>query len=142
VLVFDVNITRTFDNLRFWLEEFVTQSAIQVERGTFPLVVVGNKIDRDGQRVVSARRAAAWCSEIGATYIETSAREAINVGQVFAVVAKKAVEAQAKVAPLGAIGVTFDDVVVPGTRTTTTTTTAAAASASEKSGCFGRCVIC
>ncbi len=52
----------------------------------FPFVVLGNKIDLENQRVVSQKRALAWCQNKGnIPYFETSAKEAINVEQAFQV---------------------------------------------------------
>ena len=51
--------------------------------GGFPFVVLGNKIDLEGSRAVSQRRALAWCEAEGnIPYFETSAKEATNVEQV------------------------------------------------------------
>jgi hypothetical protein len=48
--------------------------------------VLGNKIDLENQRVVSQKRALAWCQNKGnIPYFETSAKEAINVEQAFQV---------------------------------------------------------
>lgn len=49
---------------------------------------MGNKIDLENQRVVSQKRALAWCQSKGnIPYFETSAKEAINVEQAFQVIA-------------------------------------------------------
>jgi len=88
-LVFDVNVAKTFENLESWRDEFLIQSAPK-DTATFPFVVIGNKIDLDG-RVVSKKRAMAWCQEKGGLqYFETSARESVNVEQAFQTMAKLA----------------------------------------------------
>jgi len=59
----------------------------------FPFVVLGNKIDLENQRVVSQKRAQAWCATKNSIpYYETSAKEAINVEQAFQVIAKNALK--------------------------------------------------
>ena len=51
----------------------------------FPFVVLGNKVDMDA-RVVSQKRALAWCTAKGdIPYFETSAKEGVNVEQAFQV---------------------------------------------------------
>eukprot|EP00741_Cyanophora_paradoxa_P004028 tig00000754_g3913.t1 len=92
VLVFDVNNAKTFENLDSWRDEFLIQAGPR-DPESFPFVVIGNKIDLEGQRVVSAKRAIAWCQSKGnIPYFETSAKEAINVEQAFQVIAKNALK--------------------------------------------------
>jgi Ras-related protein Rab-7A len=92
VLVYDVNVAKTFENLESWRDEFLIQAAPR-DPDNFPFVVIGNKIDLDHQRVVSQKRAMAWCQQKGdIPYFETSAKEAINVEQAFQHVAKLALK--------------------------------------------------
>ena len=44
VLVYDVNIQKTFDNLDRWHHEFLMQANPR-DRESFPFVLLGNKID-------------------------------------------------------------------------------------------------
>ncbi|KAK7065743.1 GTP-binding protein Di-Ras1 [Halocaridina rubra] len=50
-----------------------------------PVVVVGNKVDLDRERVVSFQRAQNWVDTdmSNASYLETSAKYNINVGELF-----------------------------------------------------------
>jgi len=92
VLVFDVNIAKTFENLDLWRDEFLIQAAPR-DPENFPFVCLGNKIDQENQRVVSQKRATAWCQAKGnIPYFETSAKEAINVEQAFQTIAKNALK--------------------------------------------------
>merc|ERR1719498_2207685 len=73
VLVFDVNVAKTFENLDSWRDEFLIQAGPR-DPDNFPFVVLGNKIDLDS-RVVSQKRALAWCQAKGnIPYFETSPR--------------------------------------------------------------------
>jgi len=95
ILVFDVNVSQTFENLDSWCEEFLSQASPQ-EHEKFPFVVLGNKIDLE-QRVISQKRAIAWCQSKGnVPYFETSAKEAIHVDQAFQTIAKLALEQEEK----------------------------------------------
>ncbi|KAL0334742.1 UNVERIFIED_CONTAM: Ras-related protein Rab7 [Sesamum calycinum] len=47
VLVYDVNVMKSFDNLNNWREEFLIQASPS-DPENFPFVVIGNKIDVDG----------------------------------------------------------------------------------------------
>lgn len=51
VLVFDVNVAKTFENLDSWRDEFLIQAGPR-DPDNFPFVVLGNKIDLENQRVV------------------------------------------------------------------------------------------
>jgi len=92
VLVFDVNVAKTFENLNSWREEFLIQAGPR-DPENFPFIVLGNKIDLENSRVVSAKKASAWCQSKGnIPYFETSAKEAINVEQAFQTIAKNAMK--------------------------------------------------
>jgi Ras-related protein Rab-7A len=103
VLVFDVNVAKTFENLDSWRDEFLIQAGPR-DPDNFPFVVLGNKIDLDS-RVVSQKRSLAWCQAKGnIPYFETSAKEAINVEQAFQVIARNALKQESE-----------DDIYLPDT---------------------------
>ncbi|RWR72936.1 ras-related protein Rab7 [Cinnamomum micranthum f. kanehirae] len=92
VLVYDVNVLRSFDTLDNWHEEFLNQ-ANPPDPKTFPFILLGNKVDIDGgnSRVVSEKKAKEWCASKGnIPYFETSAKEDYNVDTAFLCVAKAA----------------------------------------------------
>lgn len=93
VLVFDVNNSKTFEHLDHWKDEFLIQANPR-DPENFPFVLLGNKIDLEGQRVVSTKRAQNWCTNGGRNipYFETSAKDAINVEQAFMTIAKNALK--------------------------------------------------
>jgi len=94
VLVFDVNVAKTFENLDSWRDEFLIHAGPK-DPENFPFVVLGNKIDVEGQRVVSQKRAMTWCQQKhNIPYFETSAKEAMNVEQAFQTMAKDALSLQ------------------------------------------------
>ncbi|KAL0365505.1 UNVERIFIED_CONTAM: Ras-related protein Rab7 [Sesamum angustifolium] len=89
VLVYDVNVMKSFDNLNNWREEFLIQASPS-DPENFPFVVIGNKIDADGG---NSRVARAWCASKGnIPYFETSAKEGTNVEEAFQVIAKNALK--------------------------------------------------
>lgn len=106
MLVFDVNVAKSFEHIDNWREEFLTQAAPRNPE-TFPFVLIGNKIDLEN-RAVSQKRAQTWCQNNGnIPYFETrfvvlisvlnlilffSAKEAINVDQAFQTIAKNALQ--------------------------------------------------
>eukprot|EP00898_Chlorokybus_atmophyticus_P007624 jgi/Chlat1/7863/Chrsp66S07292 len=98
VLVYDVNNAKTFDNLDNWRDEFLIQASPS-DSDNFPFVVLGNKVDVDGgnARVISEKKAKAWCSSKGSIpYFETSAKEDVNVDAAFQCIAKNALKNEAE----------------------------------------------
>mmetsp|Transcript_78783 Transcript_78783/g.211562 ORF Transcript_78783/g.211562 Transcript_78783/m.211562 type:complete len:206 (-) Transcript_78783:254-871(-) len=113
VLVFDVNTPKTFENLDSWRDEFLVQAGPR-DPDNFPFVILGNKIDVEGQRAVSQKKALGWCQSKGnIPYFETSAKEAINVEQAFQTIARNALKQEAE-----------DDLYIPDTVNVTQTTAA------------------
>lgn len=82
VLVYDVTNPKTFENLEHWRQAFFEQSGIP-DSGDFPCVLLGNKVDRTEERVVSAKRADEWARQHQCPHFEVSAKEATNVEKAF-----------------------------------------------------------
>jgi Ras-related protein Rab-7A len=98
VLVYDVNSTKSFDNLENWRDEFLIQAS-PAEPETFPFVALGNKVDVEGgkARAVSDKKARAWCAAKGdIPHFETSAKEDINVEAAFQTIARNALRNEAE----------------------------------------------
>ncbi|KAJ3080535.1 hypothetical protein HK102_002983 [Quaeritorhiza haematococci] len=54
ILVYDVTNHKSLENLSKWLSEFIRQADIQ-DPGTFPFVLIGNKIDLEQKRAITKR---------------------------------------------------------------------------------------
>lgn len=78
IMVYDVTSTDTFDHVNDWLKE-VNRDASE---GTCKLLV-GNKSDRTADRAVTSEQAKAFADELGIAFLETSAKSAKNVEEVF-----------------------------------------------------------
>ncbi|KAL0907817.1 hypothetical protein M5K25_022256 [Dendrobium thyrsiflorum] len=94
ILVYDINVLRSFDTLDNWLDDFLKQASLS-KPDAFPFILLGNKADVDGgnSRVVSEKKAKEWCASRGnIPYFETSAKEDYNVEAAFLSVAKLALE--------------------------------------------------
>lgn len=80
LLVFSVADRQSFDNVR----HFHTQILRVKDRDTYPMLVVGNKVDLVGARAVSAEQGRALARALHAPYLETSAKEPpLNVDAAF-----------------------------------------------------------
>lgn len=91
VLVYDVTLAKSFDNLEGWKDEFLFQGSPS-DPDHFPFLVLGNKTDID-PRAVPTKKAETWCKSKGnMAYFETSAKENTNVEQAFLEIARAALQ--------------------------------------------------
>ncbi|XP_075997002.1 ras-related protein Rab-7a isoform X2 [Genypterus blacodes] len=81
MLVFDVTSSASFSSLEEWRKEFLIQ-AEPPNVSNFPFIVLGNKTDLSN-REVSKSRALQWCEQIGAEYLEGSAKDDLDVETPF-----------------------------------------------------------
>ncbi|XP_012686311.1 RAB39B, member RAS oncogene family b [Clupea harengus] len=79
LLLFDITNRRSFQNVHEWLEE--ARSHVQPHSIVF--LLVGHKCDLEAQRQVSRQEAEKLAVAYGMRYVETSARDAINVERAF-----------------------------------------------------------
>jgi small GTP-binding protein len=84
ILVYDVCRLHSFETLKRWIRELPELPAI--------LVVVGNKSDLAEHRSVLESTARSYAKTIDAFYIETSAKENVNVTELFQELAERAAE--------------------------------------------------
>lgn len=85
--MFDVGRPETFKALAQWKDAFLIQAGIQ-DAKNFPMLVLANKVDIP-DRKVSSKEARDWCNSQGLEYMETSAKEAMNVSKAFESLAEK-----------------------------------------------------
>lgn len=78
VIVYNIASRESFDNTPKWVAD------VRGERGDDVIVIlVGNKIDLSEERRVSLEEGEAKAKELGALFIETSAKEGYNVKALF-----------------------------------------------------------
>ena len=78
VLVYDITDRNSFTNISTWLSEIKKQAGPNVVR-----YLVGNKCDLEEERKVSFKEGQEFADSIGISFMETSAKEKINVDDVF-----------------------------------------------------------
>ncbi|KOM32537.1 hypothetical protein LR48_Vigan01g209300 [Vigna angularis] len=78
IVVYDVTDQDSFNNVKQWLNEIDRYASENVNK-----LLVGNKCDLTANKVVSYETAKAFADEIGIPFMETSAKNATNVEQVF-----------------------------------------------------------
>jgi len=92
VMVFDLTNPKSFESLDSWRDEFLIQVS-PYDQDNFPFVVIGNKLDAEGQRKVGSSRASTWCkSKNNIPFFETSAKNSIGVDQAFEEIALRALK--------------------------------------------------
>jgi small GTP-binding protein len=80
ILVFDITDYRSFQKIDYWIDEFERYSLDEKRK---PLMLVGSKSDAESIREVTKEEAINKAIDIGCEYIECSAKENINIEDVF-----------------------------------------------------------
>lgn len=109
ILVYDITNEKSFRQLDSWRDDFIAQASPK-DPDNFPFLVIGNKVDKESERVVQKTRAQQWCKTKSVKpmpYYETSAKEAVKVEAAFLEAAQLALQAEAQN--------TNDDVYIPET---------------------------
>lgn len=81
-VVYDVTASETFEKAKFWIRELQKNAGAGIV-----MVLVGNKTDLADAREVSEEEARAFAEQQGMMFVQTSAKTAANVSQVFESVA-------------------------------------------------------
>jgi Ras-related protein Rab-5C len=108
VVVYDITHPASFERAKKWVSELrqnVTNSGLVI-------ALVGNKADLVDSRVVPESDAKEYASEAGLLYFETSAKDNINVTELFDTVAEKLPRAAAAQQP-PAGGIQLNETPVP-----------------------------
>ena len=87
MLVYDVCDNTSFINIKKWMR------SIQKDEGfNGQIMILGNKCDRKDSRVISKGRGEVIANEYGVRYMETSAKENINIEESFIAISKMILE--------------------------------------------------
>jgi len=83
LLVYDVTDEKTFNNIRNWIRNIEKHATESVNK-----ILIGNKCDMVDKKVIDAERGKALADEFGIKFVETSAKNSINVEEAFITLAK------------------------------------------------------
>lgn len=83
MLVYDVTDERSFNNIRNWLRNIDQYASEGVNK-----ILIGNKCDDVERRVVDRERGAELAREYGLKFMETSAKNSVNVDEAFMTLAR------------------------------------------------------
>jgi len=81
ILVYDVTNRKSFENIQNWYDETKNASP------SISLILVGNKIDLENERVVTPQEGEDLSLKLGLSYIETSAKTGENINDAFKMLA-------------------------------------------------------
>lgn len=86
LLVYDITQASTLQQLEYFNQLIEVERETRLEKGaTLPIcIVAGNKCDLQSQRQVGAREGLEWARSRGYGFMETSAREMVNIEETFA----------------------------------------------------------
>lgn len=84
-VVFDITDVETLKKAKFWVKELQKHAS-----ASMTIALVGNKSDLEEQREVTREEAEEYVAEVGEGmfYMETSAKTASNVNELFAAIAE------------------------------------------------------
>jgi Ras-related protein Rab-1A len=82
IVVYDVTDQESFNNVKQWLQQIEQHAAENVNK-----LLVGNKCDLTGERVVYYNTAQAFADKYDIQFLETSAKDATDVEQAFMTIA-------------------------------------------------------
>ncbi|CAN9115621.1 unnamed protein product [Alternaria alternata] len=91
LLVYDITSANSLDALDYFMEMIEMETENRLDNGKIPPIkcVVGNKCDLQGQRVVEAKTGLEWARRRKCGFMETSAREMVNIEETFALEARR-----------------------------------------------------
>jgi small GTP-binding protein len=95
LVVFDVNDRASFDQLKVMQEGKWLRSTRCYYTGNEQTILVGNKTDTPGTRVVSYEEAMSFAKSLKIPYLETSAKENLGVEEVFRMLVQLVIRGEA-----------------------------------------------
>lgn len=84
IVVYDITNKETFQKAQTWIKELQRQASPNIV-----IALAGNKLDLANKRAVSYEEAKAYADECSLLFMETSAKTAANVMDIFTSIAKK-----------------------------------------------------
>ena len=97
IIVYDITKEETFQRAEFWVNQLKKHMGDENEKNKndksesdkILICLVGNKVDLDHQRQVSRAAAEKYANDNNLLFIETSAKNNINIKEIFSKIAKK-----------------------------------------------------
>jgi len=103
IVVYDLTSVESFNRAKSWVRELQRQG-----NPSLVMALAGNKADKQEERKVSTEEAQAYSDENGLFFMETSAKTAVNVNELFYEIARKLPKAQLST-PGGGAGIVLNN---------------------------------
>ena len=84
LLLFDVTNEETFNNVTNWMKDVKENSNKEGKQSDIALYLIGNKIDKSNERVITKELAETQAKSLGMKYFEVSCKINLNVTEVMA----------------------------------------------------------
>ena len=84
IVVYDITNANTFSRAKSWVDELHRRAGSDIV-----IALAGNKSDLGSRRTVEYEEAKAYAEEKGLLFLETSAKNADNVNEIFLAIARK-----------------------------------------------------
>ncbi|XP_074843330.1 ras-related protein Rab-10-like isoform X2 [Carettochelys insculpta] len=84
VLVYDITNSDSFQGIRSWMKDIHEKADDEVD-----IVLLGNKCDKETERIIPKHRGEKLAWEYGVPFFETSATDNINIEDAFSVLVKQ-----------------------------------------------------
>ncbi|KAI9738166.1 MAG: hypothetical protein M1834_008663 [Cirrosporium novae-zelandiae] len=96
LLVYDITNSASLDALTYFMQMIEMESDRRTDEGEVPPVKIaaGNKCDLKEERMISSQQGLEWARARGCGFMETSAREMVNIEETFALIVRRVVEAR------------------------------------------------
>ncbi|KAF9701981.1 hypothetical protein EKO04_000854 [Ascochyta lentis] len=96
LLVYDMTSPSSLSALDYFMEMITMETETRIDSGRTPPVkiVAANKSDLQSLRAVDAKTGLEWARQRGCGFMETSARDMVNIEETFALLVRRVVEAR------------------------------------------------